>query len=253
MTGAGLAVVGGSRQGGHRPPGGGSVWFRVGECHPGPIPPALRHRRRSAQSVRGAQVPCGTGCQATCHQVLISRAPHRTRCLLLAPACRALWANVLLVGFVSGQQRPPPLGEPRQLGTRHGEKGRGVGAVRQLGQHIEPLPHRVAQHLTQYLIHRTSPSLSRLLSGFPQRRTQPADSISRQHRGFAGRPRENHPVPVDEHGEKPVCVHHIPAVHFPPATRIGANGCRFGRTVHRNTPDVRFRFPGTRLLEGVHC
>ena len=235
-----------------RPPGGCSVWFRVGENMflPGPRPPALRHRRRRAQSVRRAQVPSGTGGKCSCHQVLVGRVPHRARCFLPAPARRALRAVALVVGFVSGQQRPPALGEPRELGSRYGEEVRGVSAARQLGQHIEPLPHRVAQHLTQNLVHRKTPSLSRLLSGFPQRAAQLADSAGRQRNGLTRRSDENHPVPVGQHGEGPARVRHIATVDVPPAAAIGRHGAEINRTPPVETRRGPVR---ARLVDEVHC
>lgn len=84
-------------------PGGCSVWFRVrgGGVHPGPRPPALRHRRYRTRSARRSRVPSGTRCQGSRHQVLVRRAPHGAGCFLRAPG-RALWAVALVVGLVSG-------------------------------------------------------------------------------------------------------------------------------------------------------
>lgn len=127
---------------------------------PGPRPPALRHRRNRSQRVRRALVPSGTRCEGTGHQVLVRRAPHRTRCLLLAPVRRALRAAAPVVGFVIGQQRPPALDEPRKLRTRHGVQGSRVRVVGQLGKRVEPLADRVAQNLSQNLVHRYRHSLS---------------------------------------------------------------------------------------------
>lgn len=151
-----VVEVGETRPSAHRPPPGGFSATRVGEevMLSGAESACLRHRRGRAQSVRRALVPCGTGCQGTCHQVLVSRAPHRARCFLRAPAAGALRAVALFVGVVRGEQRSPPLREPGEFGTRNGEQGRGVRAVRELGQHVEPLSHRASQHLPQDLIHR---------------------------------------------------------------------------------------------------
>lgn len=209
----------------------------------------LRHRRRSAQSLRRAQVPCGTGREATGHQVLVGRAPHRAGCLALAPPGRALRAVASFVRFVCGQQRPPPRGEARDLGARYGQQGRRISAVRELGKHIESLPHRVAQNLSQDRVHRTSPSLSRLISGEPQRGAELADPLGRHRRGCAGRSGENHPVPIEEHLEGPGSVVHTPALHPQPIRPGGLTGIvvavfRSGDGAHR------FRFAG--LLGGIH-
>lgn len=170
---------------------------------PGPRPPVLRHRGDRAQCVRRALVPCGTGCEGTGHQVLVRRTPHRARCLLLAPACRALRAATPVVGFVIGQQRPPALDEPRQFRTRYGEQGTRVRAVRQLGKRIEPFAHRVAQYLSQYLVHCNRHSLSCLITAYRGAVTQRADSVGRRHRDMAGQPDKHFRVPVSKYGREP--------------------------------------------------
>jgi hypothetical protein len=114
--------------------------------------------------MRRALVPCGTRSESAGHQVLVRRTPHRTRCFLLAPVCRALRAATPVVGFVIGQQRPPALDEPRQLRTRYSEQGSRVRAGCQLGKGIEPFAHRVAQYLSQYLVHSNRHSLSCLIT-----------------------------------------------------------------------------------------
>jgi hypothetical protein len=99
-------------------------------------------------------------------QVLVRGAPHRARRLLLPPPTGALRAVALLVRFVRGEQRSPSLGQPRELGSSHREEGWGVGLAGQLGEQVQPFPHRVAEDLSKDLVHRNVTSPFRLLGGF---------------------------------------------------------------------------------------
>lgn len=92
--------------------------------------------------------------EAAGHEVLVGRLPHRAGRLLLTPPGRARGAVAPVVRLVGGEHRPPTLGQPGEFGTGHGQQGRRVCAVGQLREHVEPLPHRVAQHLPEYLVHR---------------------------------------------------------------------------------------------------
>lgn len=209
----------------------------------------LRHRRCSTQFLRRSQVPCGTGGEAAGDEMLVGGAPHRAGCLARAQPGRALGAVTSLVRFVCGQQRPPSRGQSREFGTRHGQQGRRIRAIGQLGKHIEPLPDRVAQNLSQNRVHRTSPSLSRLISGEPQRGTQLADPFGRQCRGCTGRSGENHPVPVDEHLEGPRRVVHVEASHLSVVPSDDLSGVV--PAAFRSGGGVR-RIRGSGVFEGSH-
>lgn len=155
------------------PPGYGVALFRTPNRGAGARErtrtPASVHSSRGPAASKATQVPRRPGRQATSHQVLVGSAPHRARRLLLPPAAGALGAVAPLIGLVGGEQRPPALGQLGKFGSRHGQQGRRVRAAGQLGQHVQPFPHRVAQYLPEDLVHRnvtvTFPPLRRLRAG----------------------------------------------------------------------------------------
>lgn len=217
---------------------------------------ALRHRRCSAHRLRGAEVPSGTGSEATGHQVLVGRTPHRAGRLAPAPAGRALRAVASFIRLVSGQQRSPPRREAREFGTRHGQQGRRIRAIGELGQHIEPLPDRVAQNLSQHRVHRSSPSLSRLISGEPRSGLALSGCGRRRPRGPAGRPGENHPVPVDEHEERPMGASPVRRSDVPrlqPPSVVSRDRVAGHERAGFRSGDGSRRARLVVPIEGVHC
>ena len=52
-----------------------------------------------------------------------------------------------------GEQSPPPMGKPGQLAARDRHYRTIVSAVRQLVEHVEPLPYSLPEDLAQNLVH----------------------------------------------------------------------------------------------------
>jgi len=133
--------------------------------------PSSDSGHRSAGGRGGRGVSAGGGGEPACDQVFVGRAPDGARGLLLPPAAGAGGAVAPLVRFVGGEHGPPAFGQPGKLRAGHRQQGRGVGTVRQFGQHVEALPYRIAQHLAEYLVHRivtvTFPPVRRLLVARP--------------------------------------------------------------------------------------
>ena len=137
-----------------------------------------RGRRLSPGACRNAaggadRVACGgwLGRQPTGYQVFVCGSPYGAGRFLLAPASGADSAVVALVRLVRGEHGPPTLGQPGKFGACYGHQRRCVGMVGQLGEHVQPFPHRVAEYLPEYLVHRnvtvTFPPVRRLLAGRP--------------------------------------------------------------------------------------
>jgi len=131
--------------------------------------PASVHSGGGPAAGQAPQVPGWLRRKTARDQVFVGCPPHRARRALLPPAARALGAVAPLVGLVGGEQRPPPLGQFGKFGSGHGQQGWCVRAIGQLGQHVQPFPHRVAQYLPEDLVHRnvtvTFPPLRRLRAG----------------------------------------------------------------------------------------
>jgi hypothetical protein len=173
-------------------------------------------------------------------QVVVCGPPHRARRLLLTPPCRAFGTVASLVGLVRRKQSAPPLGKPGKLRARYRQQGGSVSACGQLGEHVEPFPHSVAQYLAQYLIHEPSPLPLRLAGSFSQHCLQLADLGSRQHGRFSRRPDKDDAVLIHEHRHDPAPVCDVVAVDPPPASAIG----RLGPLLYGCGVVSRFRLPG---------
>lgn len=121
---------------------------------PRPLANARGKFPRRAQRGRVERVASGRlRGEATRDQVLVRRAPHRARGLLLAPASRADRAVSPVVGLVGAEHRTPALRQARQLRPRDGQQRRSIGPRGQFGEHVQSLPDGTAQDLAEYLVH----------------------------------------------------------------------------------------------------
>ncbi len=112
---------------------------------------------RHARAGRPAKPPGPTGVlevrESTRHQVVVSDLPHGARRLAAVPASGARRAVTSLVRLVGREHHPPPLGETGQLGTRRRDQRRGIRLVGEFGEHVEALPHRIAEYLPENFVH----------------------------------------------------------------------------------------------------
>ena len=99
------------------------------------------------------------------NEVLMCGSPHTARRRTRSPVARAFRTPAPRIRCMGSEQSPPPMGQSGQLTACDRQQRTIVGAVCQLVEHVEPLPHSLPEDLAQNLVHLATPPFRARFAG----------------------------------------------------------------------------------------
>ena len=129
---------------------------RLTHLPPGLAGLGLRERLESGKDWFGGRGFRGDGLRRhglRGNEVFMCGLPHAARRRARSPVASALRTAAPRIRRMCGKQRPPPMSQSGQFTARNRHQGTIVSTVRQLVEHVEPLPYRLPEDLAQNLVH----------------------------------------------------------------------------------------------------
>ena len=99
------------------------------------------------------------------NEVLMCGSPHAARRRTRSPVARAFRTAAPRIRCMRSEQSPPAMGQSGQLTACDRQQRTIVGAVCQLVEHVEPLPHSLPEDLAQNLVHLATPPFRARFTG----------------------------------------------------------------------------------------